>query len=394
MSKGGIFSRIKGAAGDGGSKKMLIFSGVLIVGAVAYAMWPAPEVRSNPGSFGSGPVGTPSAQGSAPVTEVYKKELDQDDRARVEEAKAKGGSAIPTVVIGNQAAQTPLIIKEDELEPREPPQVSPPSAPVIEQKPVIMAPAVPATPIVTPAGPQVPVGPSVENLAKYMGDITRKTYAVAEVQYMYTAPPAASNPQSAPSAPAAGAAARASRVPLPMAGDVLYAQIEGRANSDAPGPVTAKILQGPLAGATLIGTFSTGRDALVISFDKLAVKKVDGEDVNEVVDIKAVAVDTKYRGTALATEVDRHLLQKIGIGLAASFAEGFGRAVSQRNSTSTYRSDGSYTTSTSDLSAKDELMSAGGHAIASTGNILMDEFGRRPTTIIVDAETPIGVLFL
>jgi intracellular multiplication protein IcmE len=120
----------------------------------------------------------------------------------------------------------------------------------------------------------------------------------------------------------------------------------------------------------------------------------DGEEINETVAIKAVAVDTKDIGTGLASSVDRHMLSKLTIGFMSAFAQGFGDAISQNGSTSYNSSNGTYTTSTNNLDTKEELYSAGGKAIGKSGDILQQEFGNRPTTIIVKGGTPIGVLFL
>jgi intracellular multiplication protein IcmE len=202
--------------------------------------------------------------------------------------------------------------------------------------------------------------------------------------------------QTVPAAAAATDAAQAqSKIKLPLAGKILYAQMISRADSDAPGPVLAKIVQGDYAGATLIGSFQKAENALVISFDRMTVENTrDGEEINETVAIEAIAVSTDYIGTALATHVDRHLFQKIGIGFLAGFAEGFGDAISQKGETTINGTSGTVTTTTGDLSTKEELYAAGGKAVSNTGSILMDEFGRRPTTVRVESGTPIGVLFL
>jgi intracellular multiplication protein IcmE len=119
-----------------------------------------------------------------------------------------------------------------------------------------------------------------------------------------------------------------------------------------------------------------------------------GEEINETVPIETVAVDTKYIGTGLATKVDRHLFQKLAIGFTASFAQGFGDALSNNGSTTVVTEGGSTISSRPDLDTTEQLLSAGGDAVSKAGDILMDEFGRRPTTVIVDSGTAIGVLFL
>lgn len=393
MSQNGIAARIKAVTADGKSKKILMFTGLAAAAAVVYSMMPGTEQRRSASSVVA-PPRAETIQGGLPLTPDYQEQIRRDDRQRTEAAREAGGTSMPTVVVSSQQP-TPVMIPPEKVPPK-PPEADPPKTPPIEQKPIVVS-APPVAPIVTPAVP-VQNQQDVQRLGEFVASVTRRNWAVAEVQYMYDrkGQETSNTPaQSAPSVPTQPTGKAASKVKNPLAGTILYATLVGRANSDAPGPVLAKILQGPYAGATLLGTFTTHREGLVIKFAKMTVGTTpDGEEINETVEIDAVAVDTKHIGTSLATSVDRHLFAKIGIGLAASFAEGFGRAVAQNNSTSTYRSDGSYTSSTSQLDTRQQLLSAGGQAIASTGNILMDEFGKRPTTIIVDQGTPLGVLFL
>lgn len=396
MSEGGFISRLKSSVADGRSKKILLFVAVIAAAAVVYSLMPAPEEQRPASSVVSPPRGQ-TTQGGDPLTPEYQEQIRRDDKQRADAARQQGGTSIPTVVVSSQQS-TPVLIPA-EKEPPAPPEPEAPKVPPIEQKPLVVS-APPLAPIVSPAVP-VQNQQDVQRLGEFLAQVTRRNYAVAEVQYMYDprgqAPSStASAPaQSAPAVPSQAAAAAASKVKLPLAGTILYGTLVGRANSDAPGPVIAKVLQGKYAGATLIGSFSTQREGLVIKFNKMTVgTDAEGEEINETVDIDAVAVDTKNIGTSLATSVDRHLFEKIGISLASSFAEGFGRAVAQSNSITTLRPDGSYTTSNSALDTEKQLLSAGGQAIGATGNILMDEFGRRPTTIIVEAGTPLGILFL
>lgn len=399
MENAGMLSKIKSVVADSPSKKMMLFAGVAMVVAVGYAMIPTEGPKPAPSSVSGIPRGSDTVQGGTPLTPEYTKNLSTADKSRIEEARQQGGTAMPTVRVQQQNAERPILLPEPAKEPPQPPVVETPKPPVIEQVPVVTPTHVQQVPIVTPVA-QVQTPQDIQKLGDALNGLVRRPAAVAEVQFMYEkkngdlVQAAAASPQSAPSVPSSQAT-KGSKIKTPLAGTIVYANLVGRANSDAPGPVVAKILQGPLAGATLVGGFTTGRDALVIKFTKISVGTTpDGEEINETVNVDAVAVDTKHIGTPLATSVDRHLLEKIGIGLGAAFAQGFGNAVAQTNSSSVLRPDGSYTTTTTGLSTKDQLLSAGGQALASAGNILMDEFGRRPTTIIVDSGTPIGILFL
>lgn len=379
-----------------GGKKILIPVGLAAFIAVGYSYLTAEPPAANPSSVSKGPMGgQQTLQGGETLSPQYASELGRADEQRIEQARNSGGSAIPTIRPGTQEQLNPVPLLD----------------PVKDDTPVIETPKVDAAPIVLDTPPAAPIPivtappavmaqsnpANVESLKTYMSSL-RRANPVAEVTTYADpenfAPKTAE--QTVPAAAAATDTAQAqSKIKLPLAGKILYAQMVSRADSDAPGPVLAKIVQGDFAGATLIGSFQKAENALVISFDRMTVENTrDGEEINETVAIEAIAVSTDYIGTALATHVDRHMFQKIGIGFLAGFAEGFGDAISQKGETTINGTTGTVTTTTGDLSTKEELYAAGGKAVSNTGSILMDEFGRRPTTVRVESGTPIGVLFL
>lgn len=379
-----------------GSRKLLFGVAAVAIVAGVYVTFSAPDLPVNNSSVQKGPMaGTPTLQGGDKLPPAYEEELGKADQQRVEDAKSKGGSAIATLRPGTeeQRAPIPLLdpVKEDT------PVVE---TPKIEAAPIVVSqPVVPNVPIVAPPPAIAQASPeNLDALKSYMAGL-RRANPVAEVTTyadMDRLNQQANAAQTAPAAaPVAAAADAASKIKLPLAGKILYAQMVSRANSDSPGPVLAKIVQGEYAGATLIGSFQKAQDSLIISFDRMTVEtNRDGDEINETVPIKSVAVSTDYIGTGLATSVDRHMFQKIAIGFTAAFAQGLGEAVSQNGQTSYNTSNGTITTSNDKLDTKEQLTAAGGKAVAQTGSILMDEFGRRPTTIIVESGTPIGVLFL
>jgi len=388
MEKQGFLSRLKSSTADSTSKRMLIGLGVVVVGAVAWSALSTPEPAVNPSTVAAPPRGD-TIQGGNQVPPAYDEALSTADSQRIDAARQQGGSAMPTV----RAARQDQIVPVLDLDP---PQEEAPAVelPVVQQPVIVQQPLTPAVPVVQPVRP---IAPAAD--ARIMQDALfalRRGYPVAEVIPLSNgevATPAAE--QTAPVPVAGGQEAPASKVNIPLAGTILYAQLESRANSDAPGPVLARILQGQLEGATLIGSFQTVQNALVISFDRMTVRRTrDGEEVNETVPISAVAVDTKHIGTALATSVDRHLFQKLAIGFTASFAKGFGSALAGNGRTRVINSDGSVVETNPILDTQEQLLAAGGEAIGEAGRILMDEFGRRPTTVIVEGGTAIGVLFL
>lgn len=381
-----------------GGKMILIPVVVAAVAAVGYSVLTAEPPAVNPSSVTQGPMGgATTLQGGKPLSQQYSEELGKADEQRITIARDTGGSAIPTLRPGTTEQLVPVPLLD----------------PVVDETPIVETPQIDAAPIVlnTPPPPPVPIvtappavmaqdnSATIDSLKTYMAQI-RRANPVAEVTTY--ADPAAFAPQQAAqqTAPAGIATATTdqaaqSKIKLPLAGKILYAQMVSRADSDAPGPVLARIVQGEYAGSTLIGSFQKAENSLVISFNRLTVENTrDGEEINETISIEAIAVSTDYIGTGLATHVDRHLFQKIGIGFLAGFAEGFGDAIAQKGETTISGTTGTVTTSTGDLSTKEELYAAGGKAVSNTGSILMDEFGRRPTTVRVESGTPIGVLFL
>ena len=186
-----------------------------------------------------------------------------------------------------------------------------------------------------------------------------------------------------------------SPVKFPLAGQILYAELISRANSDAPGPIIAKIAQGELAGTTVIGSFQVANESLVLSFDRATVTTLmDGTEVNETFDIQAVAVDTKYIGTALATDVDRHLVERIAVTFGTSFLGGIGDMIANEGTTVVVNADGSTTTSYPERTLEEQARASAGSAVGDVGEILDEYYGSIPTTIIVESGTPIGLLFL
>ncbi|MCV9965076.1 hypothetical protein OIU34_24570 [Pararhizobium sp. BT-229] len=386
-----IISNLKGTVTK--SKGMLVFAGVAILGVSGWYYTRTPEVPVTPSLVSGGVMNETTVHGGTePISPDYKEQLHTADDRRAEEALDKGGSAIPTVIGNTIESEAPLLVIQDD-KPKTP-EIEEPVAEIMQQPIALNAPNTETVPLVTAPPPAVAV--PQEQINGMLNAMTRRVPPVAEVVAFGAVMPAApAAEQSAPSVSSAAADAAASKVKLPLAGTILYAQMVGRANSDHPGPVLAKILQGEYTGATLIGTFQVAQNALVINFDRMTVATTrDGEEINETVPIQATAVDTTYIGSGLATKVDRHMFQKLAIAFTAGFAQGFGEAISDTGETTIDTGNGTITTGGKDLDTKEELLAAGGQAVSEAGSILQQEFGNRPTTVIVEAGTPIGVLFL
>lgn len=386
------YSNLKGSVTK--SKGILAFSGIAIIAVMSWSYLRTPETPVTPSVVGGGAMSEQTIHGtSAPISDEYKKQLSIADERRAEEALENGGSAMPTIVGNTIETETPLLVLPENKNST--PEIEEPVAEIMQQPISLTVPMTETVPIVTQPPPAVAAS-DPERMNNMLAAMTRRVPPVAEVvSWGVVVPPEASIEQSAPDISAGAPADAGSKVKLPLAGTILYAQLVGRANSDHPGPVLAKVLQGEYTGATLIGSFQVAQNALVIEFSRMTVgKTLNGDEINETVPIQATAVDTTYIGTGLATKVDRHLFQKLAISFTSGFAQGLGSAIGKAGQATINTSTGSVVTISRDLNAKEQLLVAGGQAVGETGSILQQEFGNRPTTVIVEAGTPIGVLFL
>jgi intracellular multiplication protein IcmE len=385
------FANLKGTVAK--SKGMLIFVGVSIALVLGWVYFRSPDAPVTPSLVSSSVMNDTTIHGGTqPISDDYRNQLHTADDRRAATALETGTSALPTVVGTTIENEQPLLVLKDDK--AKTPEISEPVAEIMQQPIALNAPITETVPLVTAAPTAVAVPP--ERINAMVGALTRRTPPVAEVvAFGAVIPPVVTAEQSAPSVGDTNTQAAKSKIKLPLAGTILYAQLVGRANSDHPGPVLAKILQGDYEGATLIGSFQVSQSALIISFDRMTVAKTrDGEEINETIPIEAVAVDTTYIGSGLATSVDRHMFQKLAIAFTSGFAQGFGDAISNKGETTIDTSNGTITTGSKDLNTKEELFKASGQAVSQAGSILQQEFGNRPTTVIVEAGTPIGVLFL
>lgn len=187
----------------------------------------------------------------------------------------------------------------------------------------------------------------------------------------------------------------AGRFQMPAPGTIFYSRILGEVNSDTPGPVLAEVLQGPFVNARLIGSFKSTPSGLVLSFNTMTVPYTDedGNPQTEVMSIKTVAVDTSHLGTAIASDINNHLLLNLGMAFGTSFLQGLGMAAQESGS---YAAMGPYGTTVANpvLSVPGEAMMALGSGAATAGQIFQNIYGNKPPTIIVNADTPFGLLFL
>lgn len=170
------------------------------------------------------------------------------------------------------------------------------------------------------------------------------------------------------------------------AGTIVPAVLETAINSDEPGPVLARIVTGPLAGAKLIGSMKTANETIVVQFSTLSIPGAKGS-----FKINTYAVDPDSSNTGLASDVNHHYLARYGLGLAAAFISGYGEAVQNMGSSSVV-SNGTVVT-TSDLNNKQIAQSAFGK-VGQKLSTNIDRDTNIPTTVKVNSGISIGVLFM
>ncbi|WP_408903128.1 DotG/IcmE/VirB10 family protein [Methylobacterium radiotolerans] len=394
MAEGGFVSNLRTGVFSKGGRKFLLFSGVAVAAVVAMMVFSGGHEPPASSQIGAVPT-VKSFQGGSPVSEAYATELNTANVQRIARAKEEGGSAQPTVIVG-PAQGGPPIIPVQHI-PNAPSEPGPPVDPLLVSRP----------PVVNTNPPRAPIqqsiqerNPLVEAMAQQMRSIADEKPGNALVTYLYEHKDVVGESerdrqlQTVAGSGAGGLVQGALDPSLPLPGTILYAETIGEANSDAPGPVLVQILQGPLAGARLIGTFRVAQEALVLEFERMTVPEDrQARKPARVVQLKAVAVDTEKLGTAMATDVDRRLFEKVAFGFSAAFLQGFGQAIAQSGTTVTRDLYGT-TYSTPRLSTKEQLLVAGGAASGQVGATLNQVFGNRPTTVKVRAGTPVGILFL
>lgn len=172
------------------------------------------------------------------------------------------------------------------------------------------------------------------------------------------------------------------------AGDVAFAVVETSVNSDQPGPVMARIVNGPLKGAKLLGSFERQQKKLMLSFNVLSIP-----DLPQSIGINAIAIDPETARTALATGVDNHYLTKYGTLIASSFLEGMGLAVETSLGTPELTNEnGAIVASQLQASSKDQLIVG----LGKVGQRIAQEIDQSDIqpTVTIDSGTGIGLLMM
>lgn len=171
------------------------------------------------------------------------------------------------------------------------------------------------------------------------------------------------------------------------AGTIEYGQLLIEANTDAPGPVLAQIVSGPLKGSRVLGSFKSTDEYLTLNFSQLVLDGISYQ-------IDAVAIDPDTTLPGMITEIDRKYFKRVVLPMAAEFVSGLADAISESGTTSVYISDSSVTQSTADKDSRQEVSSGISEAGDKLSEILDKEADAAQPMLRVAAGTPMGVLFV
>jgi len=171
-----------------------------------------------------------------------------------------------------------------------------------------------------------------------------------------------------------------------VVGSIVTAVLDMKANSDTPTPIRARVVDGPLKGAVLVGSFESFEESLVLKFNTITKG-------GKVASVDVVAIDPSISSAAIATDVNHHYLYRYGMLMGATFLDGVATAISDSGTTVTITPSGPVT-STAPVIDVNKQMWAGAAAVGSEiAGIAKEEF-KIPNTVIVDKGTLLGIMFV
>lgn len=364
--------------------KVGVIVGVLAVVMGIILLFGGEKETRNKSSIGRGSK-LSEAPGSEDVTPAYEEAVTDFNITQVEDALKKGESALP-VPVGTtrgridvdgqqEAAEDPLERwRRIQEERQKRAQVTRPAMPTVDPN----AETVNALSKAMAAQMESILGSREIKAASLM--------TISDVDYIekQREAKAAAAAQAAANNVAAGVADPAEII-LP-AGTVEYAQLMIEANSDAPGPVLAQIVSGPLNGSRILGSFKEEEEFLVLTFDQVVI---DG--VSHPAD--AVALDPDTTGIGMVTDIDNRYFKRVILPAAAKFIEGMAGAIADTGTSVVVVGD-TAVQSEPELDSEEQVYKGLEEAASSVGDMLEDEANKTKRQIKVRAGTPIGILFV
>ena len=357
--------------------------------------WLAPAQSKAPGSrFNLGSVVT--ANPLEGTSDAYRRALEQGEANRREEALSEGESYVPAFqsqksgpvpvvadpilpiavapsdVMGEQAdvptqAETtaPAV---DPLVDRNYPEPEPRATALVRDDHVLV--------------PGTPVSGMVDDLLAAWNTAPKLAVIRYEVQ------PRDDRATGEPSAgiEIAGDAGTAFGRALVRAGQTLYAATAVGVDSELGLPVLVELLEEPLRGALLHGSFEQVRDRMIVRFSRLSDPRR-----NLITRVDAYAVGLECECGAVAGDVNRHWLARVVMPAAFGFAEEYLRAADEPDITLVVNGQVLAQRSGQDVRGRIARGLAG--AVARTGEVMQESLPRQ-TTVRLPRGRELAVVFV
>lgn len=349
-----------------------------------------------PASMVSSGMDVTEAPGTSEISSTMEQAIQDKNAENVEEAARTGGSAIP---IPTQPSKGVMPLPVEEANQEDPLERWRQMQEERVRQQQVMNQALPADPQVPAVDTKAPAVTALsqsmisqmqsilqeQKAPKFMKkDITAVTF-LEDLEKRKQEKLAAQN-QVLAAASGAATTTDVQNIIIP-AGTIEYAQLILEANTDAPGPVLAQIMSGPLNGAKVLGSFTSTDNYLTLNFSTVVIDGVDYQ-------VQAVAIDPATTLPGVITEIDRRYFKRVILPMAAEFVTGLTDAISESGSTSVYISDSSVTSSTSDKNSDQEVASGISEAGEKLSDILDEEADKTKPMLRVASGTPIGILFV
>lgn len=167
------------------------------------------------------------------------------------------------------------------------------------------------------------------------------------------------------------------------AGSVMYAVLLTAVNTDEPGPVLAKIVEGKFKGARLIGTLTNQGQRVLLSFNTMTLP-----NVSQSIAINTVAIDNNTARTALSSKTDNHYWLRYGTLFASAFIQGYGQSFLNFGNSII-----NLNPKPIEYSPRDRIFIGLGQVGTQYASALGRVFNT-PPTVHVYSGTPIGILFI
>lgn len=360
------------------------------------------------GGTGTKAISSPSVEARPGLVadQQYNQAIRDENLERLKEAQEEGGTVLPTLEGGNEPppldplANAPAAQDQPpEIQVPDPMPVETPQPQPVDYQQTVQAAPPPAPPVAT--GENVMRTEryrSVENQIQSYMQAWVPTVGAQEFSYNGVLPDPASSASMGGEVGGAGMQVAAGEgnaarggASFVRAGTIVPAVLLTSLNSDVPGPALAQIVSGPLAGARVIGNFQTLEKHLVLRFNSISMP-----DQSRSFNINAFAVNDNL-GVGLATDVNNHYFQRIGLTFAAGLFQGYSTGIARTGVRTHITDSGSVIVTQDELNSNQifkQAVGRGGSAIASE----LTKNSRRDPTVKVEGKdgsgVPIGLLFM